>query len=320
MITKHLRITINVMLILLFISNLSSAASISNKNLSKNGFDLSNASINIKEIFSGGPPRDGIPSIDNPKFVPASKVDFLQDDDIVIGIVRGEKARAYPTRILIWHEIVNDIIAGDAIVVTYCPLCGTAMVFARNIEGKQYTFGVSGLLYQSDVLMYDRETESLWSQLAMKAVSGTQVGKQLDWLNSEHLDWKTWQQKYPRGEVLSIDTGYQRNYKAEAYASYFASDETMFPVTHSRKELAKKEWVIGVIINGQAKAYPIKVFADDKRIKDNISGEKITISYNADQHFPKIINKKGEDVPSVLVFWFAWQAFYPRTQVWLPDK
>ena len=128
----------------------------------KNGFDLSGLTINQDELLSGGPPRDGIPSIDQSKFIAQDRVDFLRDDDIVIGLVRGNIARADPTRILIWHEIVNDVIGEEAVAVTYCPLCGTAMVFGRTIDGTQRTFGVSGLLYRSDVLMYDPQTD-LWT-------------------------------------------------------------------------------------------------------------------------------------------------------------
>ncbi|MCU7834007.1 MAG: DUF3179 domain-containing protein [gamma proteobacterium symbiont of Taylorina sp.] len=284
----------------------------------KNGFDLSNASIKYEEIFSGGPPRDGIPSIDKPKFIDISQVDFLQDDDIVIGLVRADKARAYPSRILVWHEIVNDIIDGEAVVVTYCPLCGTAMVFDRHIAGKLHTFGVSGLLYQSDVLMYDRESESLWSQLAMKSVSGSELGNKLFWLPSEHLTWKAWREKYPDGEVLSTDTGHNRNYSSAAYSSYFASDQTMFPVRYTRKELSKKVWVIGVIINGQAKAYAVNKLSVNSVIKDNLGNQKITIKYDAERKHHQIMNQQGEQIPSVLVFWFAWQAFYPQTQLWNP--
>ncbi len=282
----------------------------------KNGFDLSNASINIEDIFSGGPPRDGIPAIDKPKFISIHKVDFLQDDDIVIGVVRGKKARAYPTRILVWHEVVNDLIDGEAFAVTYCPLCGTAMVFDRHIDGKLYTFGVSGLLYQSDVLMYDRETQSLWSQLAMKSISGLKVGSKLTWLTSEHLSWKAWREKYPKGEVLSTETGFNRNYKSKAYASYFASDQMMFPVPVTRKELAKKAWVIGVIIDGLAKAYPVNKLSADNVIEDKLGSKQFTIKYDAEQHYPQIIDHRGEQLPSVLVFWFAWQAFYPNTEIW----
>jgi hypothetical protein len=284
----------------------------------KNGFDLSEASISKKEIISGGLPRDGIPSIDRPKFIPAKKVDYLRDDDIVIGLVRGNKARAYPTRILIWHEIVNDLIGKDAVVVTYCPLCGTAMVFGRKIDDKLRTFGVSGLLYQSDVLMYDRESESLWSQLAMKAVSGPAVGMELTWLPSEHLTWKAWRKKYPHGEVLSTDTGYDRNYAGEAYGSYFSSEKTMFPVPHTRKELSNKTWVIGVVIEGKAKAYPISDLPTDNAIEDKVGSKKLVVRYDAENRHPQITGPEGEQIPSVMVFWFAWQAFYPKTDLWRP--
>ena len=284
----------------------------------KNGFDLSKASISKKEILSGGPPRDAIPSIDRPKFIDVERVDYLSDDDIVIGLVRGDTARAYPTRILIWHEIVNDVIGGDAVAVTYCPLCGTAMVFGRKINGKMRTFGVSGLLYRSDVLMYDRESESLWSQLAMEAVSGPAVGTKLTWLPSEHATWKAWREKYPHGEVLSTDTGYVRNYAGEAYASYFASEKTMFPVPHTRKELSNKTWVIGVVVDGKAKAYPVSDLPADKAIEDKVGGKKLVVRYDAGKRYPNITGPEGEQMPSVMVFWFAWQAFYPKTDLWKP--
>lgn len=127
------------------------------------GFDVTGASIPRSEIHRGGPPPDGIPSIDRPQFTPAAEVNFLQDDDVVLGVVHGDDVRAYPLRILIWHEIVNDTVGGIPVAVTYCPLCGTAMLVGRKFGDRVLTFGVSGLLYNSDVLMFDRETRSLWS-------------------------------------------------------------------------------------------------------------------------------------------------------------
>jgi len=285
-----------------------------------NGFDLTNATISEAEIFSGGPPRDGIPAIDKPDFIAVNQVNYLLDNDIVIGLIRGNIAKAYPTRILVWHEIVNDIIDNTAVAVTYCPLCGTGMVFDRTIDNNVRSFGVSGLLYQSDVLMYDRESESLWSQLAMKAISGPSVGKQLDWLASEHMTWKAWRKKYPDGQVLSIDTGYHRNYGRDAYASYFASDKTMFPVPHTRQELSNKTKVIGVFINGKAKAYPVNALPSGRVIIDSIENKKIKIRYDARTKHPEITNSNNESVPSVVVFWFAWQAFYPDTLLWQPSS
>ena len=284
----------------------------------KNGFDLSGLTLDLKEVLSGGPPRDGIPSIDLPKFIPQDKVDFLRDDDIVIGLVRGDTARAYPTRILIWHEIVNDTIGKEAVAVTYCPLCGTAMVFDRTIDGIERTFGVSGLLYRSDMLMYDRQTESLWSQLAMKAVSGPAVGKALPWLPSEHLTFKAWREKYPEGQVLSTDTGAHRNYQANAYAAYFASDKTMFPVPHTRTELSIKTPVLGVVVDGKAKAYALSDLSTVETIKDTVADKPITIHYDQEKQFPLVTNAVGDPMPSVKVFWFAWQAFYPHTDLWKP--
>lgn len=284
----------------------------------KNGFALSDASINKKEIVSGGLPRDGIPSIDRPKFIALKNVDYLHDDDIVIGLVRGNTARAYPTRILVWHEIVNDVIGEDAVAVTYCPLCGTAMVFGRKIDGKVRSFGGSGLLYRSDVLMYDRESESLWSQLAMKAVSGPAVGMELTWLPSEYLTWKAWREKYPHGEVLSTDSGYARNYGGEAYASYSSSEKTLFSVPHTREELSNKTWVIGVVIDGKAKAYPVSDLPTDNAIEDKVGSKQVIVRYDAEKRYPQITDPEGEQMPSVLVFWFAWQAFYPKTNLWKP--
>ncbi len=281
-----------------------------------NGFDVSNATIDTGAILSGGPPRDGIPSIDEPKFVDVDAVDYLRDDDIVVGLVMGNVTRAYPLRILVWHEIVNDVIAGSPVAVTYCPLCGTAMVFDRRVGDVTRTFGVSGLLYQSDVLMFDRETESLWSQLATKAVAGASVGESLEWLPSEHLTWKAWQAKYPDSEVLSTDTGHSRRYAAEAYASYFASSETMFPVPKNRDELANKAWVIGVVVNGASAAYSVADFSGGSTIDDRVANIDIAVHFDKETRQHKVTDSDGQVIPSVMVFWFAWQAFYPNTQLW----
>lgn len=283
---------------------------------SLNGFDVSNATIDVEKILSGGPPRDGIPSIDNPLFVSPAEAGFLRDDDIVVGVVRGETARAYPLRILVWHEIANDVIEGEPIAVTYCPLCGTAMVFDRTIDGASRSFGVSGLLFQSDVLMYDRETESLWSQLAMKSISGPSVGTPLEWLPSEHLTWKAWREKYPLGVVLSTDTGFRRNYAADAYDAYFKSSQTMFPVPRYRKEMPEKSWVLGVIVDGKAKAYAVDDLPENGSFADRVGDVSVTVQYDRSTRHPEVTMADGTVVSSVMVYWFAWQAFYPDTELW----
>jgi Protein of unknown function (DUF3179) len=298
---------------------ISSAGNINLAAQSLNGFDLSNSIIDINDIYRGGPPRDGIPAISNPEFVTVKEVDFLKDDDIVIGLVRGSDARAYPTRILIWHEIANDTIGGDHVAIVYCPLCGTSMVFDREIKGRIRDFGVSGLLFQSDVLMFDRETDSLWSQLEMKSISGPEVGTSLKWLISEHMTWKTWREKYPQGKILSDDTGYNRNYSGNAYAGYFASESTMFPVPFARDELRNKALVIGVIVNGVAKAFPTDSFETSKTISEYVGSSPIKISYDGDKKYPVVTDSTGNNIPYVISFWFAWQAFYPDTELWIPE-
>jgi hypothetical protein len=278
-----------------------------------NGFDLSNLTVDRGEILAGGPPRDGIPAIDAPGFVAAQEVNYLRDEDIVVGLVRGARARAYPLRILVWHEIVNDTFDGEPLAVTYCPLCGTAMVFDRRAGGRERSFGVSGLLYRSDVLMYDRETGSLWSQLAMESVSGPAAGARLVWLPSEHMTWQAWRQRYPDSEVLSPDTGFRRDYGGTPYASYFASDEPMFPVPKSRTELPDRALVVGTIVGGEAKAYPVEDLRSVEALDDHVGGTPVVVRYDADSRRPEVSGPEGEQLPSVVVFWFAWQGFYPET-------
>jgi len=280
----------------------------------KNGFDLSNISIPAEDVLTGGPPKDAIPAIDEPKFLPIKNVDYLNDQDQVISFTGASTTRAYPLRILIWHEIVNDTVGDNHIAVTYCPLCGTAMIFDRQINGKQYNFGVSGLLYQSDVLLYDRQTESLWSQLAMEAVSGDMRGNELDWIASEQMTFGAWKERYPDGMVLSTDTGFTRKYNTSGpYDRYFASEKTMFPVKQVRSELKPKEWVYGVIIDDIAKAYSLSALEKKPRFTDKVGNTTLLINYVAEAQQLTVTREDKEVVPTVKVFWFAWQAFYPQT-------
>jgi hypothetical protein len=285
--------------------------------VAQNGFDLSNASVPRNEIVPGGPPRDGIPSIDHPQFIKPSEVNFLRDDDRVLSVKINNDVRAYPLRILNWHEIVNDQVGDHAIAITYCPLAGAGIVFDRRVNGRKLSFGVSGLLYQSDLVMSDRETQSLWPQIAMKAVSGVQAGAELRWLPSENMTWHAWREAYPHGKVLSTATGHARDYTHDAYAGYARSSETMFPLRWTRTELGKKDWVIGVIVNGQAKAYPVELVKQNTPIEDKIRNEQIRISYGTAASKPEVTRSaNGEPIASTMAYWFAWQAFYPSTELY----
>jgi hypothetical protein len=288
-----------------------------NKRDSIKDFNVENSIIPTGEILSGGPPKDGIPAIHQPRFISITDAGFLKPNDIVVSVTIGGETRAYPHRILVWHEIVNDTIQNQPIVITYCPLCGTSMVFDRSFNDKTATFGVSGLLYNSDVLLYDRESESLWSQILMKSVSGTRVGTDLVWLPMEEMTWQFWKTKYPTGTVLSLETGHRRDYNRAPYENYAKSDETMFDTPYTRTELPKKSWVIGVRTDGEYKAYPIGTLSPEHdSIDDTIGNTQITLKYDLKTHWFEIINAKtGENIPYVKLYWFAWQAFYPNTLI-----
>jgi len=284
------------------------------------GFDLSNSSVPKKEIRAGGPPKDGIPALTDPKVIPKQKATYLNDADRVLGVVISEKARAYPLRILNWHEIVNDTLEEVPFVVTYCPLCGTGMVFeASNQEGGRDLFGVSGLLYNSDVLLYDKQTESLWSQIGMEAISGKRKGDELRILPATHTTWGDWSTKHPNTSVLSLETGYRRDYSKNPYAGYAKSHKLYFPVANKDNRFHPKDWVAGVIINGKPRAYPFnelkKLDASQGSFTDTIDGVPLTISYDLSHRTLTVKDASGSEIPNTQSYWFAWAAFHPETSI-----
>ncbi len=191
--------------------------------------DFSKHSVPLSEFQSGGPGRDGIPPVDDPKPVPQDEAeDFLDDKEPVLVAEAGGEARAYPVQILIWHEIVNDELRGRPIAVTYCPLCNSSLVFDRRIDGETLTFGTTGNLRNSDLVMWDRQTESWWQQLTGEAVVGELTGTKLEALPSQMLSWADFKHQYPDGDVLSRDTGHDRPYGQNPYEGYDAPDEQPF--------------------------------------------------------------------------------------------
>jgi hypothetical protein len=181
--------------------------------------------------LSGGPPRDDIPSIDSPKFISATEVDWLLPGIRVLGLEVSGVIRAYPLAIINWHEIVNDCVGGVPSAVTYCPLYGTGMAFRMDFRGTVTTLGVSGLLYNSDLLLYDRESESLWYQLMGQAVSGPRKGEKLITVPIENTTWADWENKYPQTEVLSNDTGFSRGYGRSPYGYYDENGDIFSPLS-----------------------------------------------------------------------------------------
>lgn len=279
------------------------------------GFELKDLRIPLKEIMKGGPPKDGIPAIDYPKYVSAEEVDFLLPSDQVLGLEINGLAKAFPLRILDHHEIVNEA----DFVVSYCPLCNSGNAFQTLVDGQSSTFGVSGLLYNSDVLMYDRNTESLWSQIKGEAVAGYASGEKLQLLPVVHTTWADWKAQHPNTLVLSTETGYKRDYSKTAYDAYRASNKLMFPVGEVNHKMGKKTLVLGVEIGGQFKAYPfpkLKQKAKDGMVEDSFNGKVIQIHYNSEQNTAYATDSEGDLLGSgMTLYWFAWFAFHPETEV-----
>ena len=281
-------------------------------------FDLRNAIIPRNEIRAGGPPKDGIPALTNPAVLRAQDAAYLNAADRVAGVVIGEEARAYPLRILNYHEVVNDRLGGVPIAVTYCPLCDSVVVFDRRTEGGVLEFGVSGLIYNSNVLMYDRggRPESLWSQVAAQGVSGPGARRDLKTLPVELTSWQDWHARHPNTTVLSDRTGTARNYHINPYQAYFAGRNLMFPARPMSNRLPAKVPVLGVWVGGKARAYPLSAFDPrGETLNQEIDGKRFTLIYDG-QHKAVRVASADEGVQWMYSFWFAWYAFRPHTDVY----
>ncbi|WP_198649929.1 DUF3179 domain-containing protein [Zobellella maritima] len=281
-----------------------------------NGFVLDDALVPINEILPGGPPRDGIPAIDKPVFIGATEADrILSPDDEVIGLVHLGEVKAYPVAILNWHEVVNDRLGEDPVAVTYCPLCATATVFIAELDGRTLEFGVSGLLYNSNVLLYDRQSESLWSQVMARAISGPMKGRMLNTLPLSLTSWQSWYRRHPDTRVLSADTGYFREYERDPYRRYATINKLMFPVRSQSRALPLKEMVTGLVVNGEAKAYPHRILnKSGGPLFDTLGGERLRITLDPAGN-PHFFSEDGRELSGQPGYWFAWFAFYPETAI-----
>lgn len=233
------------------------------------------------EVFDGGPGKDGIPSIDEPQFESASSQEaFYEDDELMVVIKVGNTVRAYPHDILDWHEIVNDKINDVAYSLNYCPLTGTAMAWNRTIDGRETTFGVSGLLYNTNLIPYDRRTDSEWSQLLMKGVRGENLEREAELIPIVETTFGVFKELWPNGVVLSQETGFSRSYGTYPYGTYRTNDEQFFfPVAEYSTALPEKQIVLGVRIGEKLKAYPFSAVESQVTvINDEFEGEEIVVA------------------------------------------
>ncbi len=272
-------------------------------------FDFSNAQVDQNAFKSGGPPKDGIPALTNPEFIKQSEAKFLDDDERVVGVVINGIARAYPLSILNWHEIVNDVIDETPVAITWCPLTKSAVVFDRNVNGQTLEFGVSGLLYNSNVVMYDRNYDGLWSQMKMGGLTGKGATAELKNLPSQVTTWKQWRQEYPNSLVLSRKTGHRRDYQSNPYEGYHNTSQVMFPLPDIDDRVPPKSLVVGIRLKDKAKAYPLDMLQRiTQPINDQVAGVDITIFPALDESVI-VQDTHGNRLASVVAYWFAWSGF-----------
>lgn len=260
--------------------------------------NASDWTVACSQVVDGGPGQDGIPSIDEPKFSTVSEIDFLDDDELVLGIKVGNTVKAYPNVILYYHEIVNDIVGGKPLAITYCPLTGSGIAWNRTLNGTVTTFGVSGLIHKNNLIPYDRETNSLWSQMRNQSIHGELKGNQAERVQLIEMDWKTWKESYPNSKILNTNTGFNRNYEKYLYGDDYPENNNriLFPVYNDDPRLDNKVLVHGVAYGFVAKAYPISDFNEGIQvINDTFNGKRIVVTGSSNSKLAVSFERIMED-------------------------
>jgi hypothetical protein len=293
--------------------------------------DFGRRAVPLSEFQSGGPGKDGIPAIDRPAFLAVEDVDFLEPQEPVIALELKGEVRAYPIQILIWHEIVNDVIGGVPVAITFCPLCNTAIVFDRRVDGKTLDFGTTGNLRNADLVMYDRQTESWWQQFGGRALVGELTGAELEQLPAKVVAWREFEREQPHAKVLSRETGYARDYGENPYTGYDDIDSPPFVATSNSGDdrLPPKERVVFIERGGDAVVIPFSVISRRKELRVEVGGQRLAVSWR-----PGVASSldtgsvaAGRDVGTAEVrkggrlvafdepFWFAVAAFRPDVRI-----
>lgn len=251
------------------------------------------------EVRDGGPGKDGIPSVDNPNFSSVSQINFLDGSDIVIAIETGEGVKAYPHPVLDWHEIANDELpAGRNMALTYCPLTGTAIAWNNVINGQKTTFGVSGLLYNSNIIPYDRATDSNWSQMSHKCVNGSLIGTEIETYHVVEMSFDALREIYPNAQVMNTNTGFNRNYERYPYGDYRTNNNSLiFPVSNTDSRIPNKERVLGVVINERALAYRFDAFNTNEInvVQNRFQGKDLVVVGSQSKNFISAYENKLSD-------------------------
>ncbi len=243
--------------------------------------DFSRHTVPLDEIVAGGPPKDGIPAIDRPQFVPVSGVGrWLDPREPVVAVELGDVAKAYPLQILIWHEIVNDEVGGVPVAVTFCPLCNTALAFDRRHDGRVLDFGTTGRLRHSDLVMYDRQTESWWQQATGEGIVGRFAGERLRFVPAPVVSWEAFRAAHPEGLVLSRETGHRRPYGRNPYEGYDAPGGSPFPSFFRRPaddRLPAMERVVAIEVGTTSLAVPFGALAERRTVEASADGPPLVV-------------------------------------------
>ena len=290
----------------------------------KTDFSKKLPSLKFDDIFSGGPPKDGIPAIDDPKFKPVSEITNLGEKEPVVGLTVNGEAKAYPLQVLMWHEIVNDTVGGVPVSVTFCPLCNAVIAFDRRVDGMVLDFGTTGKLRFSDLVMYDRQTESWWQQFLGQAIVGKFTGKALKALPARLESWQNFKKRAPRGKVLVPDATLMRSYGANPYVGYDTARQPFLYRGEVPKGIAPLARVVSLEKKDQA--WSLELLRKKKEI--SLAGG-IVIRWVRGQNSAldarKIANgrdvgnvtaqRQGKDIPYFVDFAFAFHAFYPKSPI-----
>ncbi|MGJ8569896.1 MAG: DUF3179 domain-containing protein [Hoeflea sp.] len=287
--------------------------------------DFSKFNIDFASVMSGGPPKDGIPPIDDPTFLAVSNTSGLDAKEPVMSVIIDGQARAYPLRIMIWHEIVNDTLAGRPIAVTYCPLCNAAIVFDRTVEGTVTSFGTTGKLRNSDLVMYDRETESWWQQFTGEAIAGSRTGTKLEIIPSRLESWQSFQDRHPDGEALVPNNPGLRDYGRNPYAGYDSSGVPFLYRGPMPEGITPLSYVV-VVRDGPE---PLAISLDRLRSEGSIEKDGIDIAWvpgvrsvldaaniaEGREIGSVSVTRNGKVVAHELTFAFVVRAFLPETAI-----
>jgi len=274
--------------------------------------------VDLDDVLSGGPDRDAIPPINDPSFQNVQEAEgTVADTDSGVAIQIGSKNRFYPLHILAWHEVINDRMSDTSFVVTYSPLTASAAVFNSTVDGNTLVFGNTGKLWDSNSVLYDKSTESEWSQILGKAIIGPKSGTQLTQIPSVVQTYGSWKNQHPKGEVLTQPTDTNFDYSRDPNQSYYENDQLFFPALHKDTRLSAKTTVFGVQIGEREKAYPLKTLQQHNSLSDGMSGFLYTINYDTKSGAITITaNAPDAPIKTMQTYWFAWVGAFPNTSLY----